>query len=888
MKNLIFQKQLTLHVLHIFIGIFFLLFYAIPCSAQSKKTTETYKTIVQQADKAFAAQHYTVALPLYEKANQIKPEYNYPIDKISQIKKILEAGTDTIAQLSDQSKKSSTSYKTLVARADYAFTSGDYAEAMLQYDKAYQTKPDYNYASGKIDEINKILDASPESRPQLYEKTIQEADNLFGQKNLQLAKSEYQKALLLDATAQLPKDKLEQISNSYIDPDDMGNFNIAIANGDKQLAISDFDHAILYYEAALKVHPNAKFVNKKINEVKKQQSDFAARTEQSAKNIASADKQIQSGKSTEVTQKKEIPETVKTGESQLQPEQQKYESELESAEKLLKSAKYEAALLGFKSASAIKPAENYPKTKITEIERLLAGNTSGNYAFDIAIKNGDQLLSEKKYDLALSQYRNALSLLPEEKYPAQKIEDITAITGKQRELDENFRKSITEADQKYNENRFEDAISSYTKAIGFKPAEAYPAQKITEIQDKLAAAKTTDKYYASAIANGDKLYSVSKYNEALNAYKQALSYKPNEAYPIEKTAIINALLAKQKSDSDNYAQAIRTGEKALATGNYNLALTSFQDAQKIKPSELYPQQQIIEIKAETANQQRKEAKYTAAIKTGDQMFAGKEYRIALSAYTEAAEIKKNEKYPQDQIAKINTIIADTHSSDDNYAIAIAEGDKLSGMKDYAGAKSAYAKAAAIKQDEVYPGQRINEINKITEEITLARSSEYSKALEIADKLYSTKVFDQAIDAYEAALKINPGDSYPELQIGKIRKYLSDHAILDLFSQALIITMGGEKKFVFSAIDPSLRKNNYILLKARSTGTTAPKVYLNYGKDGEKNGGIVLRNLDKLTISDYLISISIQDKWFREENNWISISVETGEIEITKVQIAAGE
>jgi hypothetical protein len=113
-------------------------------------------------------------------------------------------------------------------------------------------------------------------------------------------------------------------------------------------------------------------------------------------------------------------------------------------------------------------------------------------------------------------------------------------------------------------------------------------------------------------------------------------------------------------------------------------------------------------------------------------------------------------------------------------------------------------------------------------------------------------------------------------------------MLDLYSQTLIISSGNEKKFTFSAIDPGLRKNNYILLKARSTGKTAPKVYLNYGKDSQKNGGIVLRNLDKSTISDYLISISIQDKWFREENNWISISVETGDIEITKVQISAGE
>lgn len=118
--------------------------------------------------------------------------------------------------------------------------------------------------------------------------------------------------------------------------------------------------------------------------------------------------------------------------------------------------------------------------------------------------------------------------------------------------------------------------------------------------------------------------------------------------------------------------------------------------------------------------------------------------------------------------------------------------------------------------------------------------------------------------------------------------MSDHAIQDLFSQTLTIQAGSEKKFTFPAIEQRLRKNNYILLKARSAGKGNPKVYLNYGKDNQKNGGIVLRSLDTKTINDYIVRISVQDKWYREDNNWISLFVETGEIEISKVQIASGE
>ncbi|MDO9257567.1 MAG: hypothetical protein Q7U54_18765 [Bacteroidales bacterium] len=798
------RKRLTTNVLLVFIGIISLISFTNPCLAQDEKTAETYKTLIKQGDKAFAAQDYKGALLWYEKANQAKPEYNYATNKIDEITKILDSSSVSNVQTA-HGKKSISSYKTLIAQADYAFDAKEYADAWLLYEKAYQTRPDYNYTTERIDKINSLLNAAPDTKSQIFKTKIRKADSLYEQKNYLLAKPEYQKALLIDPTAQLPKERLEQIKTNFTDPGDMANFNLAIANGDKELASSDFNQALIFYEAALELHPNSKFVTKKISDTKKQLADHKAQTGQPAINTASVNKPIQPEKPEQALAENQkalaispdnqtVKENIKVTDTstniikatdknaisldqvdlQLQKDHQKYDAALASAESLLKSADYEAALLEFKSASVIKPAESYPR------------------------------------------------------------------------------------------------------------------EKISEVQAKLVSLKNMDENYASAIAGGDRLLSESKYSEAINSYKQAITIKPNESYPVSKISEINSILDKQKSDSENYSQAIRTGEKAQAAGDYNLALISFQDARKLRPSEQYPQEQINAIKALLANQQKNDQKYTTAINTGDQLFAGKDYSNALIAYSEANELKKNEKYPQDQIAKINIILADSRSADANYNTAITEGDRFFAIKDYAEAKSAFVKASGLKPVETYPRQRMIAIDKIIEENAKARSSEYNNALEVADKLYTKKVFDQAIDAYEAAAKINPGDTYPELQIGKIRKYMSDHAILDLNSQALTLNSGNEKKFSFSAIDPSLRKNNYILLKARSTSKTAPKVYLNYGKDDTKNGGIVLRNLDKTTLRDFLISISIQDKWFREENNWISIAVETGGIEITKVQIAAGE
>jgi hypothetical protein len=86
----------------------------------------------------------------------------------------------------------------------------------------------------------------------------------------------------------------------------------------------------------------------------------------------------------------------------------------------------------------------------------------------------------------------------------------------------------------------------------------------------------------------------------------------------------------------------------------------------------------------------------------------------------------------------------------------------------------------------------------------------------------------------------------------------------------------------------LRKNNYIILKARKTGETEPKVYVNYGIDGQKSGGIVLRSIKSQETSDYMVRVSIQDRWYRLDNNWISIYAEGAAVEISRMQISQGD
>jgi tetratricopeptide (TPR) repeat protein len=563
-----------------------------------------------------------------------------------------------------------------------------------------------------------------------------------------------------------------------------------------------------------------------------------------------------------------------------------YLSVLASADKLFDETKYTDAISGYRKALTFKPSEKYPSEKITEAEKLIADLAALQQAYDKAIADGDKKLTEKDFENALSAFKNANTIKPAETYPQQKIAEIQAILDKNKAENDSYQEAIALADKFFTGEKYREALEPYQRANTIKPAEKYPLEQIERINQLLAEQEKLDEDYQKMITDAATLLKNEKYSDARNLYTNAGKLKPSEQLPKDKIAEIDSILASLKLKDENYTKAINTASELYAAKNLPASIKSYEEALSIKPAEKFPQERITAIKAEI---KAIDDKYSAAVSLGDSKLASKELMEAMNAYQNALEIKPSEEYPKTKLSEINTALAAQKEEQEKmYASYIADGDRLAEVKDYNGARSAFTKATGIKPSETYPKQRITEINKITEEIELAQKAEYTKALGEADKLYNSKIFDQAIDAYEAASKINSNDPYPLQQISAIRKYMSDHAIQDLFAEVFLITEGTEKKFTFSSIEPRLRKNNYILLKARSAGKSTPKVYLNYGKDNQKNGGIVLRSLDKNEIKDYLIRISVQDKWYREDNNWISLFVETGDIEITKVQIAAGD
>jgi len=109
-----------------------------------------------------------------------------------------------------------------------------------------------------------------------------------------------------------------------------------------------------------------------------------------------------------------------------------YAGIIANADKLLMAKTYPDARAEYGKAGNLKPSESYPKTKIAEIDNILAdieAQKSKDDQYKGLIEKADKLLTEKSYEPAKTEYQNAIVIKPAEAYPKGKIVEIRQSTG---------------------------------------------------------------------------------------------------------------------------------------------------------------------------------------------------------------------------------------------------------------------------------------------------------------------------------------------------------------------------------------------------------------------------------------------------------------------------
>ncbi len=838
-------------------------------AAKGAELEAKYKTAIQKGDAAFGGKTYESAKTAYAEASALKPAEKYPKDKIAEIDKLL---ADILAK-EKADKELDDKYKAAIANADKSFTSKLYTFAKPGYEEALKLKPNEAYPKTKIAEIDKILtdlaakENSEKALAEKYTSAIAKGDKALAAKDYANAKAAYNEALTVKSAEQYPKDKIAEIDKALADAASKDaaekdrlakekalndKYNAAIAKGDAALAKKDYTIAKAGYNEAIGLKSAEQYPKDKLAEIDKAIAD-------STKDAAEKDR---------LAKEKALND--------------KYNAAIAKGDAAFAKKDYTTAKAGYNEALGVKSAEQYPKDKLSEIDKALADANAATAAekdrlakaaeleakYKAAVAKGDAGLKVKTYDAAKTAYNEALALKSAEQYPKDKIAEIDALIAKEmgaKELNEKYAAAIAKADAAFKTKSYDAAKSGYNDALGFKPAEAYPKAQLVAIDKALADADAKDaaekarlakekelaEKYTAAIAKADAALGSKDYTGAKSSYNEALTYKATEKYPKDKIAEIDAILAKEmgaKAIEEKYKATIGKGDAAISAKTYAAAKTAFTEALGYKPNEQYPKDKLAEVektladeaadKDRLAKEKELEAKYKVAVAKGDAGLKAKTYAAAKTAYNEALAIKSTEQYPKDKIAEIDALIAKEMGAkelDEKYKAAVAKGDVAFKTKSYDDAKNGYNEALGFKPSEAYPKTQLAAIDKAiadagakdaAEQARLAKEKElaekYAAAISKGDAAFGSKDYAGAKTSYTEASTLKATEKYPKDKITEINAILAK----EMGAKEL------EAKYAaaISKGDANLGSKDYAGAKTQYTAALALKPTEQYPKD----------------------------------------------------------
>ncbi|MFH1194058.1 MAG: tetratricopeptide repeat protein, partial [bacterium] len=124
---------------------------------------------------------------------------------------------------------------------------------------------------------------------------------------------------------------------------------------------------------------------------------------------------------------------------------------------------------------------------------------------------------------------------------SKKVEKIAANSRKLRK--EAYDKYISQGDFLYSEDWPEDACTEYMNALSLFPDESYPKSQLNKIRNQLQKEPQLEKTYSTHISRGDKNFGKQNYKVSKSYYQKSLIYKPDEAYPKNRISDIEKILA---------------------------------------------------------------------------------------------------------------------------------------------------------------------------------------------------------------------------------------------------------------------------------------------------------------------------------------------------------
>ncbi|MFN5982023.1 MAG: hypothetical protein ACK479_01055 [Fluviicola sp.] len=563
--------------------------------------------------------------------------------------------------------------------------------------------------------------------------------------------------LALDqAKAQKMGQKIDEIINKAANDQKNtdANYSKLVSEADGMYTLKKYEDALKKYEAASLLKPAEQHPIQRINEIS------AILKSQKEANAANAQKDVE------------------------------YNSLIKSADAFRDQKKYDEAISKYTEALS-KKADEYPKTQIENCKSLKenaakAEEIEKNY--QAAMSTAQVFVGQKSWSAAKDKYKEALKLKPNDPVATQKLADVMVkLDDQKKEQDKKkiFQQLSDEGDALFTQEKWVEAKAKYTEALKIEPASTYLADKMKDVNAKLAeieAANAKKAQIDKLLAEGKTAIDAKQFPTAKTKYEEVLKLDDKNAEAKEKLTLVEQKLAEEKANAEKIANAkklVLEGD-ALAKTNKNAeAKVKYEEAQKLYDDPAV-KAKIDALDAKLKSEAEKAAaieNFKAKIKEGDDLFAADKLEEAKAKYTEAQTIDANSAIPKAKIIEVDKKIAANNALADKskkYQDAYNAGVQALGSNDLTTAKAKLTEATTIDNTKQEAKDKLAEVNKLIADGAAAEANKkkFETAMKAGDDLATAKKYTDALAKYKEAQALDASQTTPAQKITEMENFIA--------------------------------------------------------------------------------------------------------------------
>ena len=283
-----------------------------------------------------------------------------------------------------------------------------------------------------------------------------------------------------------------------------------------------------------------------------------------------------------------------------------------------------------------------------------------------------------------------------------------ATTTIQAQNAESYESLMKKGNDKFNVKDYISAKTYYEMALKQKANDPTAKKKLDEAVKKIQEDGAKQEIFYAHLDTGDQFYSQQKYEEALAEYERALQVFPNDKYVTGQANEVRAILKERQDKQDAFDTAMNLGESLLAEDNFDAAIMQFETAAGIFPNDKLPKEKLTDARQKKQLYTEKVARFDKLMEEGRQFGLRKNYEAAIEKIDQALELFPNDEEANAKRAEYQT----AKGVADQYNGIIAAADQLYENKAYKEAKAQYQSALLVVAGDAYATDMIARLDPL--------------------------------------------------------------------------------------------------------------------------------------------------------------------------------